>query len=407
MVMRVCLIIALTAGVLAAADEQRLALALQAQSQFERVEQAAPPDLRDAIACSQTQAAMLAIALPEELSVVHYRKGVCALAGAAITRNNAEFADAASEFDKAAEAWPQRFRNGNKKVAPEPLPSGVKVLAAIARLESGGHPELSLDPPVCSQSLMSAGFCTALTEAGHQWLGWLALGRDDLAQAAREFTGSAGTGWSEWVAGREAFRAGKYADAATQFRQSIDLARKGVAPSPLSRLEPQHDIAPELTELGGAEILAGKSRDAIATLNEAVRLAPGNARALYLRARARETVGEKDAALADYNLASRTAFANATDLASGEAHLYRGILLYRRKDFTQAENEFASALNFEIPSGLRADAVAWRHLAAVAGGSCDASKQFLERSLAAASPYFPKAEARTLMGTCRATSSAL
>ena len=131
-----------------------------------------------------------------------------------------------------------------------------------------------------------------------------------------------------------------------------------------------------------------------------VRVAPESARALYLRACAHEIAGQAEAALADYNLASRTAFAKAADLASGEAHLYRGILLYRRKEYSHAEDEFSSALNFEIPGGLRADAVAWRHLAAVAGGSCDASRQRLEQSLAAASPYFPKAEARTLMGSC-------
>src|SRR5207302_10704757 len=110
-----------------------------------------------------------------------------------------------------------------------------------------------------------------------------------------------------------------------------------------------------------------------------------------------------DMALIDYNLASRTAFANAKDLASGEAHLYRGILLYRRKDFARAEDEFASALNFEIPETLRADAQAWRHLAAVASGSCASAKEFLDRTLPGVSPYFPKNEARHLAVNCHAS----
>ncbi|MEI9970764.1 MAG: hypothetical protein WDO73_01230 [Ignavibacteriota bacterium] len=104
--------------------------------------------------------------------------------------------------------------------------------------------------------------------------------------------------------------------------------------------------------------------------------------------------------MADYNLASRAAFADANDLASGEAHLYRGILLYRRKDFGKAEEEFSSALNFEIAAILRPDATAWRHLSAVASGACGASRQLLEKSLSSVSPYFPKAEAEALAAGC-------
>jgi len=111
-------------------------------------------------------------------------------------------------------------------------------------------------------------------------------------------------------------------------------------------------------------------------------------------------------ALADYGMASRTAFANAKDLASGEAHLYRGIMLYRRKDFARAEDEFASALNFEIAGPQRGDAEAWRHLAAVAGGACGVARESLDRSLAGASPYFPRDEARQLEASCEPTASA-
>jgi Tfp pilus assembly protein PilF len=115
--------------------------------------------------------------------------------------------------------------------------------------------------------------------------------------------------------------------------------------------------------------------------------------------------GQPDLALSDYNLASRTAFANAKDLASGEAHLYRGIFLYRRKDYARAEDEFSSALNFEVPAAIRSDAVAWRHLAAVAGGSCATEREFLARSLADVSPYFPKAEARAIVASCSTTTA--
>jgi hypothetical protein len=90
----------------------------------------------------------------------------------------------------------------------------------------------------------------------------------------------------------------------------------------------------------------------------------------------------------------------ARDLASGEAHFYRGILLYRRQDFARAEEEFSSALNFEMTVALRPDARAWRHLAAVAGGSCGAARQSLDLALASVSPFFPQAEARSLAASC-------
>ena len=102
-------------------------------------------------------------------------------------------------------------------------------------------------------------------------------------------------------------------------------------------------------------------------MNQAVRQDATNARALYLRARAKESAGQQDAAIADYNLAARNALAKAEDQA-GEAHLYRGISLYRRKEYAPAEDEFTNALNFNISAASRADAVAWRSLAAVAVG---------------------------------------
>lgn len=409
--MRVWVLTVFAAATLFAADEQRLALTIKAQTDFDRVERAATPELRDTIACIQTQASMLPVATPEEAPLVHYRKGLCTLAGAAITRNAPQFTDAAGEFDKAIEAWPARAQSKNKKVPAEPLPSSLQVLASIARLQAGtddpglerAWKELSsavLHP--CQATLMPSALCESVLQVGHQWLGWMALRQEGLVEAAREFAGATGTGWPEWVAGRQAFRDARFPEAARQYRRAIDLVRQGPPPSLTGRLGPRPDVSLELIELGGAQLLANDSSAAITTLDEAVKSAPGNARALYLRARAKELAGRADAALLDYNLASRTAFAGAQDLASGEAHLYRGIMLYRRKDFTHAEDEFASALNFEIAGGLRADAVAWRHLAAVATGSCEASRQYLERSLSAVSPYFPKAEARTALAACPA-----
>jgi tetratricopeptide (TPR) repeat protein len=137
-----------------------------------------------------------------------------------------------------------------------------------------------------------------------------------------------------------------------------------------------------------------------------VRQDPANARALFLRGRAKDAAGQTDAAIADYNLAARNALAKAADQGSGEAHIYRGISLYRRKEYEPAEDEFTNALNFEIAPSVRADAVAWRRLSAVAAGSCDAGRRYLEESLPAVSPYFPSDEARKLLAACSATTTA-
>src|SRR5437870_2038385 len=102
-IMRIWIFTLLAAPALFAADEQRLALALKAQTEFGRVEAASAPQLRDTMTCVQTQAAMLSVSTPEELPLVHYRLGYCRLAGAAITRSAAEFKEAAGELDKAVE----------------------------------------------------------------------------------------------------------------------------------------------------------------------------------------------------------------------------------------------------------------------------------------------------------------
>jgi Tfp pilus assembly protein PilF len=170
----------------------------------------------------------------------------------------------------------------------------------------------------------------------------------------------------------------------------------------VQRLSPRPDMAAISVDLGEAQLLSGDARAAIENFDAAVKADPSKARPIYLRARAKEAAGQADAALADYNLASRTAFAAGAGQSSGEAHLYQGILFYQRKDWPRAEDEFADALNFDIPAAMKSDAAAWRHLAAVASGSCGASREYLERSLAAVSPDFPKGEAQSALAACGA-----
>ena len=393
-----------------AADDAQLALSLKAQTEFDRVELPASPTLGEAAACVQSQAGLLPVAAPEELARLHYRKGYCTLVGAVITQNMDAYAAAAAEFDKAIASWPLRLAKGGKKTPPEPVSSGLKVLAAISRLQAGtGESELAeiaaaVQSATCSSNVMQTDVCRELLDTGKLWLGWMALRAGNLDEAGAGFAGSSATGWPAWVAGQRAFVGRSYRDAAAHFSEAISIWKSRWqapgGPAFLQGLGPRPDMASAFVDLGGAELLSGNIKAALDTLDAAIKAAPGEARPLFLRGRAHEFAGQMDQGLADYNLASRTAFASAQEQASGEAHLYRGIVLYRRHDFARAENEFSSALNFDIPAGMQPDAVAWRQLAAVAGGACGAAREYLERSLAAVSPYFPVEEARSLAAEC-------
>jgi tetratricopeptide (TPR) repeat protein len=298
-----------------------------------------------------------------------------------------------------------------KKRPPEPVPSIFPILSAIARLEAGGATDKAIAPAVaahmCTPGIIPAERCEAIFETGRAWIGWLDLGRDDMDAAARDFPPSA-TAWVNWAAGRRAFRDRKYAEAVSSYRRAVESwdqqSRNSNLPL-LDRLAPAMNLSAAYAELGGAQLLAGDPTAAIATLNDAVRHDPSNPRALFLRGRARDSAGQHDAAQADYSLAARNALAKGEDRESGEAHVYRGISLYRRKDYTQAEDEFTNALNFEITPSMRADAVAWRRLAAVASGSCETGRKYLEEALPAASPWFPRDEARSAMDACGTVSA--
>ena len=413
--MKVC-VLALTAiFLLFAADQRQLALTLKAQSDFARVEMTTRPRIPEAQTCVQSQAAALAVGLPEDRSLLYYRKGYCVIAGAAASRDAGQFQAAAENFDQAVEAWPGRARKGRKGAPPEPVPAALRLFGGIARLQAvagsaipvGARQEITaaLESASCSADLVPAGFCSQLLAAGAQWLGWIALRGDQMEEASRYFAGAPASGWSEWVDGRRAFADARFGDAAAHYAAAIEVWKRiwqGEGPTLLQALGPRPQDAAALADWGGARMLAGDLAGAILTLDASIQADAASPHALYLRARAKELAGRKDAALADYNLASRTAFAAAVDLASGEAHLYHGIVLYRRQDFARAEEEFSSALNFEMTGSLRPDARAWRQLAAVAGGSCGTSRQSLNQALARVSPFFPIDEARSLASACGA-----
>jgi len=418
--MRVPLLTLAAVLALNAADERQLALALQAQADFNRVQEAAMPQLQDTAACIQSQASVLPVSAPDERPLILFRKGYCALAGAAIAHDPVQFEVAAASFDQAIEAWPARAVAASKqKLAPPPVPSALRVFEVLSRMERNpaqtptdaeeAQLAAAVDHPACESAVLKPESCQAAIQLGNLWLGWIAWQRGDSIAAARRFSLAPLSGWSQWTKGRQAFRAGDYQTAAARYGEAVDLWRNAELDSVrqvIQLLNPLPDSAGMLTEFGEAQLLAGNAPAALATLDAAVKVDSSKARAIYLRGRARAAAGQTDAAMEDYNLASRTAFAAAAGRSSGEAHLYRGILLYRSKDWPRAEDEFADALNFDIPAAMKSDATAWRHLAAVASGSCGASRAYLEQSLAAVSPDFPKDDARSALAACGAAGSA-
>jgi tetratricopeptide (TPR) repeat protein len=313
-----------------------------------------------------------------------------------------------------------------KGKAPEQGPSVLMVLSAISRLEAASveTPTDALTAPnsvgvqedmsvglvrsTCSPELMTEAACQDVFRSGREWLGYRALERGDLKTASGDLLDLQESFWSHWVWGKLAFAEGRYSEAAVRYAGAVEQWRTNQArwrANWMVRLGPQPPMGVVLADLGGAQLLAGQADQAIVTLDSAISADSHYARAYYLRARAKELAGQTDAAMADYNVAARSAYASADLLVSSEAHLYRGILLYRRREFQRAEDEFASALNTESTAdAVRADATAWRHMAAVSGGACGASKQALQNALPAVSPYFPKAEAESAIAACPGTS---
>jgi hypothetical protein len=401
----------LAASLLVAADDQIVALQRKAKAAFDNATLSAQPQLGETSDCVQTQAQLLPVASSYDSPVISYRKGYCALMAAALSQNPAGFKDAAGAFDQAITNWPGRVR-ATKGRSPEPAPSVLMALSAIARLQAGAETGAADDLSVgvgrntCSAELMTAAGCQAVFRTGREWLGWMALRQDDLPQARRDLADQPDSFWKHWVEGKQAFAEARYRDAAIAYGASVELWRNSQERwrgNWILRLGPQPQMGLALTDLGGARLLAGEPAAAIASLDTAIKVDAQNARAYYFRARAKELAGQADAATADYNLASRTAYASAENLVSGEGHLYRGIFLFRRKEYSRAEDEFAGALNADIAPALRADAVAWRHMAAVAGGACDTSRRLLAESLGSVSPYFPRADALALAASCSDT----
>jgi tetratricopeptide (TPR) repeat protein len=396
-----------------ASDQLELGLIVRAQSDFDRVETSVRPQIQETNACIQSQVAAIAVAPRAELSSLYFRKGYCELIDATLDRQPRDFQQAAASFQKSIEAWPDTPGRNPKNGYPQPVPSSLRILAAISPLEGGrvagdalasAAKEIStaVEPGLCPGFVSPPVLCQSLLQVGHEWLGWIALERADLIEARRDLSSVPESAWARWIAGQQAFHDRDYSQASAAYQQAVNFwtHRQPEEGNIVERLAPQPDLPLVWMRLGQAQLLAGNLHTAVTSLNSAIKASPNLSRAIYYRARAEELEGQTEPALTDYALASRTAFANAENLKSGEAHLYRGILFFRRLEYTRAEDEFSSALNFAISPDLLPDAEAWRHMAAVAGGACGASRQFLEDSLTRVSPLFPKQEARKIAAAC-------
>lgn len=382
--------------------------AARAKADFEKVDSAPIPSVRDSLGCVQSHAALLAVTRPEEQYVVHYRKGYCELFAAIVSENSASFQAASKDFLQAIAAWPKK--------SADKLPSGLRALAAIARLEQGraadSYPEIvreletAVATPNCGPNpAMGAGFCLALVDTAKTWLGWFAYRKDDLEQSIRFFDAVKGSIWNLWASGRQAQRENRLPEAVALFDRTFKawlVATESLNPDVVFLLGPKLDLPSIHFQIARAEYALKRYDSAIANLDVAIKSAPTNSYAIFLRARAKDALHLDPPALADYALAATTARStNDASWAYGDAYFHRAVILYRRKEYALAENEFTRALEAKVADVVPADLIAWRTLSAVAGGKCKEMGDVLESALRAATAGFPKAEADALLFDCR------
>ena len=386
------------------ADQTVLTLTIRAQTDFDRVEGEAFPNVEDTTRCAQSQAQLLPLVRPAEVPLVRFRKGYCEILDARFSGNRGEYRQAAQDFAQAMAAWPAQG-------LAAPMSSGLEVLSAIARLEAGAEPD-EVKPGLadaqaraaCPAGVMSERLCGDLLRTGRLWQGWIALQQGDLSGAAAVFAQFPGFAWAAWTAGRQAEAAHRYPEAVESLAKAVEawgLDQRYPKPGLERILGPRPDVAEATAELGAAQYLAGQFQAAIGTLDAAIKARPDDGRSLFLRGLAREALGESAAALTDYQQASRAAFANPDrPFATGRAHFYRGVWYYRRGAFSQAEDEFSSALNADPGPDLRPDVAAWRQLAAVAGGSCGAAAAELRSAIPSTTARFPRQDAERRLAAC-------
>jgi len=379
--------------------------AQRAKAAFDKVDSARLPALQDTMQCMQAHAALLPLVRPEERYLVHYRRGYCALFGAAVSRDANDYQEAAREFTLAWERWPARV---------QPVSSGLLALVGIARMgtAAGQIPaeavkvlETAVQQGDCSnEALMQSSFCRELVDVARLWLGWVAYRSERTADAARLLGPVPGSTWNLWLAGRQAWAERRWRDGIALMEKAAEnwrAAAESPAPSTLQLLGPKPDLARVYYEIGVARYRLEDYSGAVSSLNAALEMDPTNSYALFLRARAKDLQGQPDA-VTDYARAAETADRTRdSSWAVGQAHYYRGLLLYRGKQFREAESAFRAAPKAGLGEIARAQVSAWQNLAAVAGGNCANAAELLEVSGQLAEGGFPVAEAQAVALGCQ------
>jgi tetratricopeptide (TPR) repeat protein len=406
---RTVLRLLLLSGALAAAgnawaSQQGLGFAQKAQQDFDRVDSAPIPSIQDALACSQSHQALLATPLVEQRFLAHYRKGYCELFAGVLLHDSGQFRSAATEFGQSIADWPPRLRAIN--------PQGVRILAAIARLEGGrnagaGTAELeqAMGAGECPRTpVMNDEFCHAVVDTGRTWLAWLNWQKGQMDEAARWVRPLQDTPWGLWMAGEEAQRQKKHAEGLAAFEKAIkgwSAAEASANPDVITLLGPKPDLGRLSLQVGQTLMDLEKWEAAISSFDATLKSDRNNSQALYLRAQAKEKLGLIEPALTDYGTAAAAARANDdTSWRYGEAYFRRGLLYYRARKYDLAQSEFSTAQSGKPGSVNPNTLTAWRVMAEVAGGACEAADGLATAARAAADD-FPKPEATALVMSCK------
>lgn len=402
-----CRLLWLAALISLPAGSQTLTPAQQAKAAFDKVDSSALPALQDTMMCMQAHAALLPQVPAGERYLVHYRRGYCALMGASVTRDPAEYAEAAREFASAIQTWPGR--------APQAVSSGLRVLNAIAVAGAGrgvltaeavaGLDAVVQQPDCSATAVMQPAFCQELTELARLWLGWNALQAGKLNDAAKLAAAVPSSPWMAWIAGRQAWVERRWPEALGLMDKAVqawEAAEKSRTPRTADLLGPRPDLGRMYLELATAYYRSDQHAGVIAAHEAAVKRGAGDAYGFFMRARAREATGQTAAALEDYQRAATLAASNKDDSwAVGQAHYYRGLLLYGRRSYKQAQAEFIQAPKAGLGDIPGAEVNAWATLSAVAAGDCSKAPELLDLSVKPASKLFPAADAQSLAAACQ------
>jgi tetratricopeptide (TPR) repeat protein len=236
---------------------------------------------------------------------------------------------------------------------------------ALVALERGETPTISPPENVRLGSTTGAWF--------HLARGLAAMGREDDATANTELTaarkGIVRDGRLALLYGRARLTQGQVGEAEQAMRVAEHLdpndgdvavldaevaLAKGFEDKVVSALSVGAPTPRKLAVLGRAQVLTGKYREAVSTLDAALARRPGDATALTYRQIARARLGDMRGALAELEKAAKT-------LKSTTPRYGLGLLAYERHDLLKARTELEKALEHNSES-FRARALLGRVL---------------------------------------------